>query len=716
MPLGDGIRRNIGHVDPTERAMLRDAFLELNRRFFPGSRTDSPAPGGISWWFKQDEIHQATHVHNGPEFLPWHREIVNRLEEMLRQVNPLLSLHYWDWTEDPRSIPNANLGGGITGSLNLFMPDFMGYGGNIGWPMGQPISMPWQNDTSPWRNDGFYLPEASPDRDSSGNPADPPVSVKRFVDGDWASADDDMNILRETDYARMRASMEGLHDRMHLFVFMGNQHFSFRDPFVFLLHSNVDRLFALWQTDPEHPERLHPEPVYGTEANLTVRNVQTFIEPDHTVRRIEEIQNLNNLVEPWSTGHSRSMGISHVTRPWSAPENLGEPKNYKHPSIVLPPAYDVLMGRAGRWGHADLTATTGAPRAAAWSPSGYGWESGASKQVVYLTGDWHIHELSASFVWNHADLMTDVLPDLPNPSAGSRIAAYNWETNHSKQVVYVTNDGHIHELSFRVGGRWNHVDLMTRVPDVPNAAPWLPLTAYGWETGQTKQVVYVTADGHIHELSFRVGGDWSHTDLTARTGAPSAAGSSISACSWETDKSKMVVYATEDGHIHELSFPLGGNWSHADLMTLPTLADAPGAVGLPVAFSWETGRSKQVVYETASRHIHELSVAVRGNWSHADLTGRAGAPPNASGSPIVAFGWRAGASKQVAYVTDDGHVQELSARVDSDWTNADLTVLTGAPNAARGRPIVGYSWDKRWSKQVVYLTDDGHLHELFVQA
>lgn len=57
MPLGDGIRRNIGHVDPTERAMLRDAFLELNRRVFPGTRTDRLAAGGVTWWFKQDEIH-----------------------------------------------------------------------------------------------------------------------------------------------------------------------------------------------------------------------------------------------------------------------------------------------------------------------------------------------------------------------------------------------------------------------------------------------------------------------------------------------------------------------------------------------------------------------------------------------------------------------------------------------------------------------------------
>ncbi len=170
MALGDGIRRNIAAVDPAERALLRDALIELNRRFFPGNRTDA-IPGGVSWWFKQDEIHQATHVHGGPEFIPWHRELVNRMEQMLRQVNPQLSLHYWDWTQDPRAILNANLGGGLTGTLNLFTSDFMGYGG----ASTQVIGPPWQNAAAPWRNDGFYVPGASPNRDSSGNPADPPT-------------------------------------------------------------------------------------------------------------------------------------------------------------------------------------------------------------------------------------------------------------------------------------------------------------------------------------------------------------------------------------------------------------------------------------------------------------------------------------------------------------------------------------------------------------
>ena len=37
MALGDGIRRNIASVDPAERAMLRDALVQLNQRFFQGT-------------------------------------------------------------------------------------------------------------------------------------------------------------------------------------------------------------------------------------------------------------------------------------------------------------------------------------------------------------------------------------------------------------------------------------------------------------------------------------------------------------------------------------------------------------------------------------------------------------------------------------------------------------------------------------------------------
>ena len=312
MALGDGIRRNVASVDPTERALLRDALIALNKRFFLGDRTDS-IPGGVSWWFKQDEIHQATHVHDGPEFLPWHREIVNRLEEMLRSINPQLSLHYWDWTQDPRAVPGANLGGGTTGNLNLFKDDFMGYGGSIPAPIGEP-----------WLAALYYVPGAVNFRSTdpfdpvNKNPADPPREVIRSVSGSPFTDADDQAVLSKSDYAAMRSKVDGLerlHDLAHGFVNMGGRHISFRDPFVFLLHSNVDRLFALWQSDPAHPDRLDANAVYGSERGDV---------------------GLNSNIMPWS-------GVPPTTRPWAPPENEQNQqiaKNYKDPSVVTPRRYD----------------------------------------------------------------------------------------------------------------------------------------------------------------------------------------------------------------------------------------------------------------------------------------------------------------------------------------------------------------------------------------
>ena len=309
MALGDGIRRNVATVDPAERALLRDALIELNHRFFAGTRNDMPIAGGVSWWFKQDEIHKATHVHGNANFIPWHRELVHRFEVLLRAVDPRLSLHYWDWTQDPRAIPRANLGDGVVGTLNLFTPDFMGYGGFDEAPIGEP-----------WLSAGVYVPGAAPHRDATNNPADPPSTVVRSVGKDHpapASLADDLAIVFAATYPEMRSVLELVHNDMHDFVNMGGAHVSFRDPFVFLLHSNLDRLFALWQTDPQFPGRLDPERVYVPE------DVHPLI---------------NATLEPWA-------GDPGTVRPWAIPERVQEPKTCKHPSIVAPPRYDTLQPR-----------------------------------------------------------------------------------------------------------------------------------------------------------------------------------------------------------------------------------------------------------------------------------------------------------------------------------------------------------------------------------
>ena len=293
MALGDGIRRNIAHVDPTERAALIAAIIELNNRHLPGDP--------VSMWFKQDEIHQATHVHGGPEFLPWHRELVNRFEAMIRQVNPLLSLHYWDWTEDPASLFTNTIMGSASGDAG-----------------------------EPWFSQGFYIrvPPPPPNENNyrglsafditHNNPAYPPLTLTRNVGGfgRLRTTMEDDAVVSAPDFQMMRNLLENSHDAMHGYIggTLSDGHVSFRDPFVFLLHSNVDRLFTRWQTNPVNQNRLNPALVYS---------------PEHMDME------LNGYVEPWSTG----TGSFHTIHPWSEP-GKGEPHTYKHLSVVTPPCYD----------------------------------------------------------------------------------------------------------------------------------------------------------------------------------------------------------------------------------------------------------------------------------------------------------------------------------------------------------------------------------------
>jgi hypothetical protein len=168
MALGDGIRRNIMSVSDDERKRFINAIVQLNQTFFAGDRTDFPA-GHVSYWFKQDEIHQATHVHGGPAFLPWHRELINRFEAMLRDVDPELSLHYWDWNQDPTP---------------LFTASFMGNAnGDVGDPLLQAGFYLAQPPNDNYRDDNVhpnpFTPKWMGSYDLHSNPADPPKSLTR---------------------------------------------------------------------------------------------------------------------------------------------------------------------------------------------------------------------------------------------------------------------------------------------------------------------------------------------------------------------------------------------------------------------------------------------------------------------------------------------------------------------------------------------------------
>lgn len=313
------VRRNVATVPASERARLRDAIVELNRRLYPD---------GVSQWFKQDQIHQATHVHDTRAFLPWHRELLNRFEVLLRQIDPGVALHYWDWETDPRRCPD-----GVGGFVDLFTEGFMG---SADGPIGPPFAG--------FDNDGKLA--GSRNETSPPRPELPPVRVRRQLragtplqgseqeriqpDTVTLSVGDDK--AESEQYERMWRALNLAHGRVHAYI-GGNigepgGHQAFEDPFIFLLHANVDRLWASWQLrrigdhreyswrlDPSRSNGDPPQPEQGGQVR------DTSIDED---------------LMPWS-GTTQSW---QRIRPWTAPDNQQQVKTSRHRSVVAPPLYD----------------------------------------------------------------------------------------------------------------------------------------------------------------------------------------------------------------------------------------------------------------------------------------------------------------------------------------------------------------------------------------
>ena len=117
----------------------------------------------------------------------------------------------------------------------------------------------------------------------------------------------------------------------------------------------------------------------------------------------------------------------------------------------------------------------------------------------------------------------------------STLVGYEWSAGNSKQVAYLDGAGHVHELWIVHGGHWAHADL-TSLAGAPPAASGSALSGNGWTAGRSKQVMYLDAGHHVHQLRIASGGAWGHTDLTAGSGAPAmVAGSPLSSYQWLTD-------------------------------------------------------------------------------------------------------------------------------------------------------------------------------------
>jgi hypothetical protein len=198
------------------------------------------------------------------------------------------------------------------------------------------------------------------------NPADPPQSLTRAKQpgappvgapgSGWATDNQFIQAASWEDFRDLMygdeqgTSMVGAHGAAHGYIGgdLGDPHISFRDPFVFFLHSNIDRLWAMWQRQLGHRERLDPAQVYHTEENSTTIAGRNDVEVG------EPYWGIQLPLAPWA-GFAAQTQMKDVwpVRPWAAApagqppedeENLpGNNKNSTDPTVVIPPSYDTAV-------------------------------------------------------------------------------------------------------------------------------------------------------------------------------------------------------------------------------------------------------------------------------------------------------------------------------------------------------------------------------------
>jgi tyrosinase len=199
------VRKNANTLTPGERDRFVSAFAQLNNQ-------------GMGRFADFRDMHVSVSLpqaHGAPGFLPWHRAYLLDLERELQAIDPSVSLPYWRFDQ---------------AAPNIFTREFFGVSDSLG-----TVQFSSTNPLQFWRTDGVQGINRRPFFSTATAPPGLRTEAQTLAIG--------------TLY-RMFRTMEG---NPH-----GLAHTSFggsisdpatapKDPLFFLLHCNVDRLWAKWQ-------------------------------------------------------------------------------------------------------------------------------------------------------------------------------------------------------------------------------------------------------------------------------------------------------------------------------------------------------------------------------------------------------------------------------------------------------------------------------------
>jgi tyrosinase len=203
--------------------------------------------------------------HDGPAFLPWHRELLLQLENDLQAAvnDPSITIPYWDWS-DPASWPFTDdfLGGDGAGSNMQVQTGPFAFTAPAQWTLKVKDSM--------MPNEPDFLQRAlGIDPTASNLPTtdqvNTTISSTPYDSSPWKY--DSTGFRQDAQY--------GPHNMVHRYVggtMLGMD--SPNDPVFWLNHCNVDRLWSEWQR--QHPVEAAYLPTTGATTGQNLDDNMIF--------------------------------------------------------------------------------------------------------------------------------------------------------------------------------------------------------------------------------------------------------------------------------------------------------------------------------------------------------------------------------------------------------------------------------------------------------
>jgi tyrosinase len=203
------VRKNANGLTTGERDRFVAAFAQLNNQ-------------GMGRFADFREMHRIraalTQAHGAEGFLPWHRAYLLDLERELQAIDPSVTLPYWRFDQP---------------APNIFTRGFLGISDTNG-----TVQFSATNPLQFWRTDGVPGINRTPDFPTSQAP---PGLLNEAQTLALGSASNLYRLFR-----RMEGNPHGLAHTSFGGV-ISSPSTAPRDPLFFLLHCNVDRLWAKWQ-------------------------------------------------------------------------------------------------------------------------------------------------------------------------------------------------------------------------------------------------------------------------------------------------------------------------------------------------------------------------------------------------------------------------------------------------------------------------------------